>query len=300
MCWRAAALSGPLTGSVALTGESEGADVLISTQSQLLSLEIGGRIEPGESMLGSRLSLTGTIEQPQQVMELFMPSAPIYPAISFRGEMAIENADIVCSKACAQIGEDQVFADGIVGWGEEQHATSVRVSVQAQDLRNTLAPWIAEQDIVPALPAGVAGVLTYPAPLQLAVEDGALSMATGAGQFSGMVVLEADNPTVSGTWQVTLPELQPLLPGIDLPPHFEKPLSFRGEASWQTGFIDIEGGELRFGATEVSGDLLVDINERKLSFDLPPPRLILESTHLRRTKSRPLFRYPCSSGRAGI
>lgn len=262
-------LGGPLTGSVALTGESEGADVLISTQSQLLALEIGGRIEPGESMLGSRLSLTGTIEQPQQVMELFMASAPIYPAISFSGEMAIENADIVSLKGFrAQIGEDQIFADGIVGWGEEQHATSVRVSVQAQDLRNTLAPWIAEQDMVPALPAGVAGVITYPAPLQLGVEDGALSMDTGTGQFSGIVVLEADNPTVSGTWQVTLPELQPLLPQMDLPPHFEKPLSFRGEASWQTGFIDIEGGELHFGATEVSGDLLVDINERKLSFDL--------------------------------
>ena len=262
-------LSGPLTGSVALTGESEGAEVLISTQSQLLSLEIGGRIEPGESMLGSRLSLTGTIEQPQQVMELFMASAPIYPAIGFGGDIAIENADTLSLKGFrAEIGGDKVFADGIVGWGKEQHATSVRVSVQAPDLRNTLAPWITEHDMVPALPAEVAGVLTYPAPLQLEIENGALSLDTDAGQFSGMVVFEAGNPTVSGTWRVTLPELQPLLPQVNLPPHFEKPLSFNGEARWQAGFIDIENGELRYGATEVSGDLLVDVNERKLSFDL--------------------------------
>ena len=263
------ALGGPLTGSVALRGENEGADVLISTQSQLLSLEIGGRIEPGESMLGSRLSLTGTIEQPQQVMELFMASAPIYPAIRFGGDIAIENADTLSLKRFrAEIGGDKVFADGIVGWGKEQHATSVRVSVQAPDLRNTLAPWITEHDMVPALPAEVAGVLTYPAPLQLEIENGALSLDTDAGQFSGMVVFEAGNPTVSGTWRVTLPELQPLLPQVNLPPHFEKPLSFNGEARWQAGFIDIENGELRYGATEVSGDLLVDLNERKLSFDL--------------------------------
>ena len=88
-------LSGPFTGTVSLTGEGTGADLVVSSQSDLFSLDVGGRLEPGESMLGSTMRMQGQITRPERFLSLFMEDAPALPPAAFEGQFAIENADTV-------------------------------------------------------------------------------------------------------------------------------------------------------------------------------------------------------------
>jgi hypothetical protein len=85
-------LSGPFTGTVSLTGEGTGADLVVSSQSDLFSLDIGGRLEPGESMLGSTMRLQGEIIRPGRFLSLFMEDAPGATARRLRGS--------ICHRKC--------------------------------------------------------------------------------------------------------------------------------------------------------------------------------------------------------
>lgn len=262
-------LSGPLKGTLSLVGEGQGADVHLRTETEYLALDIGGRIEPGASMLGSALSVRGQSNRPGHLLGVFTNESPALPPVTFEGQFFIEDADLLQLKGVRlQLGADSILANGDVGWSSKLHATAVNLSVESVDLQATVSPWISSPEKIPSLPATLQGLLTYPAPLRLQIDQGSLSSGAGTGQFSGMLTLDEQNPAVSGIWNLSFPALQPLLTQIEVPQHFEKNLDFRGQATWKRGFIAITDGQLHYGPTELTGDLLIDLKAPKLRFDL--------------------------------
>ena len=262
-------LSGPFTGTVSLTGEGTGADLLVNSQSDLFSLDIGGRLEPGESMLGSTMRMRGQITRPERFLSLFMEDAPTLPPAAFEGRFAIENADSVrLSGLKVAMGEDAITANGTVGWDARKHETSVGLSVTSPDLNKTLSPWLAAPELIPPLPVEINGVLAYPVSKQFEIQQGVISARAGTGEFTGIFSVQGDSPSLSGNWRISVPALQPLLTQINVPAHFEKPLAFQGQASWQAGYINIRDGLLSYGPTDVTGDLLIDLRATTLKFDL--------------------------------
>ena len=262
-------LSGSLKGSIALIGEGNGADVLVKTESDLGSLDISGRIEPGESMLGSTLNVQGFSAQPDRLLGLFSDAPPALPALSFKGDLAIEDAELIRLKAFwLQLGEDVAQAAGTVGWGAAQHTTRVDISAQVGNLRSTLSPWISDDAAIPLLPAAIEGAFTYPAPLELSIDGGRLTIDEATGRFTGKVNLSAESASVAGDWQLNVPSMKPLLTQIELPAHLDKPITYDGRAKWQQERIDLIDGELTYGPSTISGDLRADLNQFTVQFDL--------------------------------
>ena len=262
-------LSGPFTGTVSLTGEGTGADLVVSSQSDLFSLDIGGRLEPGESMLGSTLRMQGQISRPARFLSLFIEDAPTLPPAAFEGQFTIEDADTALLNGLqVAMGEDAITANGLLGWDTKKHDTLVQLSVSSPTLNSTLSPWLDAPEVIPSLPVEITGVLAYPISKQFEIQRGAISAQAGTGQFTGSVSLRDESPSLSGNWRLSVPALQPLLTQIDVPAHFEKPLAFQGQASWRAGYIDISDGLLSYGPTDVTGDLLIDLAATTLKFDL--------------------------------
>ena len=262
-------LSGPFTGTVSLTGEGTGADLVVSSQSDLFSLDIGGRLEPGESMLGSTLRMQGQISRPERFLSLFIEDAPTLPPAAFEGQFTIEDADTALLNGLqVAMGEDAITANGLLGWDTKKHDTLVQLSVSSPNLNSTLSPWLDAPEVIPSLPVEITGVLAYPISKQFEIQRGAISAQAGTGQFTGSVSLRDESPSLSGNWRLSAPALQPLLTQIDVPAHFEKPLAFQGQASWRAGYIDISDGLLSYGPTDVTGDLLIDLAATTLKFDL--------------------------------
>ena len=146
-------LSGPFTGTVSLTGEGTGADLMVSSQSDLFSLDIGGRLEPGESMLGSTMRMRGQISRPERFLSLFMEDAPALPPAAFEGQFAIEDADTaLLSGLQVALGEDAITANGLLGWDTKKHDTLVQLSVNSPNLNSTLSPWLDAPEVI-SLPA---------------------------------------------------------------------------------------------------------------------------------------------------
>ena len=262
-------LSGPFTGKVSLTGEGTGADLVVSSQSDLFSLDIGGRLEPGESMLGSTMRMQGQISRPERFLSLFIEDAPTLPPAAFEGQFTIEDADTALLNGLqVAMGEDAITANGLLGWDTKKHDTLVQLSVSSPNLNSTLSPWLDAPEVIPSLPVEITGVLAYPISKQFEIQRGAISAQAGTGQFTGSVSLRDESPSLSGNWRLSVPALQPLLTQIDVPAHFEKPLAFQGQASWRAGYIDISDGLLSYGPTDVTGDLLIDLAATTLKFDL--------------------------------
>ena len=262
-------LSGPFTGTVSLTGEGTGADLVVSSQSDLFSLDIGGRLEPGESMLGSTMRMQGQISRPERFLSLFIEDAPTLPPAAFEGQFTIEDADTALLNGLqVAMGEDAITANGLLGWDTKKHDTLVQLSVSSPNLNSTLSPWLDAPEVIPSLPVEITGVLAYPISKQFEIQRGAISAQAGTGQFTGSVSLRDESPSLSGNWRLSAPALQPLLTQIDVPAHFEKPLAFQGQASWRAGYIDINDGLLSYGPTDVTGDLLIDLAATTLKFDL--------------------------------
>ena len=262
-------LSGPFTGTVSLTGEGTGADLVVSSQSDLFSLDIGGRLEPGESMLGSTMRMQGQISRPERFLSLFIEDAPTLPPAAFEGQFTIEDADTALLNGLqVAMGEDAITANGLLGWDTKKHDTLVQLSVSSPNLNSTLSPWLDAPEVIPSLPVEITGVLAYPISKQFEIQRGAISAQAGTGQFTGSVSLRDESPSLSGNWRLSVPALQPLLTQIDVPAHFEKPLAFQGQASWRAGYIDINDGLLSYGPTDVTGDLLIDLAATTLKFDL--------------------------------
>ena len=262
-------LSGPFTGTVSLTGEGTGADLVVSSQSDLFSLDIGGRLEPGESMLGSTMRMQGQISRPERFLSLFIEDAPTLPPAAFEGQFTIEDADTALLNGLqVAMGEDAITANGLLGWDTKKHDTLVQLSVSSPNLNSTLSPWLDAPEVIPSLPVEITGVLAYPISKQFEIQRGAISAQAGTGQFTGSVSLRDESPSLSGNWRLSAPALQPLLTQIDVPAHFERPLAFQGQASWRAGYINISDGLLSYGPTDVTGDLLIDLAATTLKFDL--------------------------------
>jgi len=262
-------LSGPFTGTVSLTGEGTGADLVVSSQSDLFSLDISGRLEPGESMLGSTMRMQGQISRPERFLSLFIEDAPTLPPAAFEGQFTIEDADTALLNGLqVAMGEDAITANGLLGWDTKKHDTLVQLSVSSPNLNSTLSPWLDAPEVIPSLPVEITGVLAYPISKQFEIQRGAISAQAGTGQFTGSVSLRDESPSLSGNWRLSAPALQPLLTQIDVPAHFEKPLAFQGQASWRAGYINISDGLLSYGPTDVTGDLLIDLAATTLKFDL--------------------------------
>ena len=264
-----ASLSGTLTGDISLTGEGAGADVVINTNSELMSLAIGGRLEPGESMLGSTLTASGSSEYPHKLAALLIDAPPDLPPATFQAEFQIEEAELLRLQALTlQLGGDRVIAEGMLGWSDKQHASEIRFTAESADLRDSLSPWAEDVAPIPSLPVRASGKLTHPEPEMIEVLEGTLQAADASGKFSGTIDLQADTPAISGLWNLTFPTIQPLLTQLTVSPEFEKPLEFQGSASWQPGTLAVSDGTVTYGSTELTGDLTIDLDAKKLRFDL--------------------------------
>ena len=100
------------------------------------------------------------------------------------------------------------------------------------------------------------------------VLEGTLKAADASGKFSGTILVQAGTPAISGLWSLTSPTIQPLLTQFTVSPEFEKPLGFQGSASWRPGTLAVSDGTVNYGSTDITGDLLVDLDARKITFDL--------------------------------
>ena len=264
-------LQGALKGKVSLTRSGEGTDVLISSATDFLSFELKGHIEPGETMLGSALTLSGQSGAADVLLGLAMDSPPLLPPLNFTGEFSIDEPQRLNVRSLSvRLGPDEIMAEGIVGWSDAVTDTVVTVTLDSPDLRTTLSPWVSAPEQIPALPAKANGQLSYPSTDTLYITAGSLAMAGGQGEFSGSVMLTESATSIAGTWSIGFPKIQPLLTTIEVPPHFEKPVSFEGDAQWRPGTlsVDIEEGKFRYGSTTFAGNLSLDTEAVIMRFDV--------------------------------
>ncbi len=205
-------LSGPVTGSISLTSARGGADIEIRTESPFVSLEMGGRVEPGEAMLGSVVSVRGQIDHPDRLLSLITNSPTDLPSVTFEGQLAIESAELArLSELRISLGQNELAANGLLGWFSQRYATRIQVALESENLNATVSPWVLSAKAIPALPVLARGVITYPASQQFSIREGLLSIAGGEGRFSGVLSLSEIKPVLSGDWHLTFPHLQPLL-----------------------------------------------------------------------------------------
>lgn len=264
-------LQGALNGKVSLTRSGDGTDVLISSATDFLSFELKGRIEPGETMLGSAVTLSGQSDAADVLLGLAMDSPPPLPSLDFTGEFSIDEAQKLNVRSLSvRLGSDEIMAEGIVGWADAVTDTMVTVAFDSPDLRTTLSPWVSAPEQIPALPARANGQISYPSTDTLYITAGSLALAGGQGGFSGSVLLMKDASSIAGKWSIGFPKIQPLLATIEVPPHFEKPVAFEGDARWRPGTlsIDIEEGKFRYGSTTFSGNLSLDTEAEIMRFDV--------------------------------
>jgi hypothetical protein len=75
-------------------------------------------------------------------------------------------------------------------------------------------------------------------------------------------------PVLTGDWDLTFPQLQPLLTQFTLPAYLEQPVAFSGRVGWREGQLAISAGQLQFGTASVTGNLLLSQRSKLIEFDL--------------------------------
>ena len=111
-------------------------------------------------------------------------------------------------------------------------------------------------------------MVTYRASQQFSIEEGELQLAEGEGRFSGLLSLTEIKPVLRGDWDLTFPQLQPLLTQFTLPAYLEQPVAFSGRVGWREGQLAISAGQLQFGTASVTGNLLLNRRSKLIEFDL--------------------------------
>jgi hypothetical protein len=111
-------------------------------------------------------------------------------------------------------------------------------------------------------------MVTYRASQQFSIEEGELQLAEGEGRFSGLLSLTDIKPVLTGDWDLTFPQLQPLLTQFTLPAYLEQPVAFSGRVGWREGQLAISAGQLQFGTASVTGNLLLSQRSKLIEFDL--------------------------------
>ena len=262
-------LIGPVNGSVSLRRTQGGADIEVRTESPFASLAIAGRLEPGEAMLGSTVSIRGEMNDPGRLLNLITGTSTPLPAATFEGKLSIESPDLARVSALRiSVGQNELVANGLLGWFSQRYATRIQVSLESDSLQSSVDPFVRSADAVPPLPVRARGMVTYRASQQFSIEEGELKLAGGEGRFSGLLSLTDVKPELSGDWDLTFPQLQPLLTQFTLPAYLEQPIAFSGRVGWREGQLAISAGQLEFGTALVTGNLLLNQHSRLIQFDL--------------------------------
>ena len=252
-------LIGPVNGSVSLKRTQGGADIEVRTESPFASLAIAGRLEPGEAMLGSTVSIRGKMDDPDRLLSLITGTSTPLPAATFEGNLSIESPELArVSELRISVGQNELVANGLLGWFSQRYATRIQVSLESDSLQSSVDPFVRNADAVPPLPVLARAMVTYRASQQFSIEEGELQLAEGEGRFSGLLSLTEIKPVLRGDWDLTFPQLQPLLTQFTLPAYLEQPVAFSGRVGWREGQLAISAGQLQFGTASVTGNLLLN------------------------------------------
>jgi uncharacterized protein involved in outer membrane biogenesis len=262
-------LIGPVNGSVSLKRTQGGADIEVRTESPFASLAIAGRLEPGEAMLGSTISIRGKMDDPDRLLSLITETSTQLPAATFEGNLSIESPELArVSELRISVGQNELVANGLLGWFSQRYATRIGVSLESDSLQSSADPFVRNADAVPPVPVLARAMITYRASQQFSIEEGELQLAGGEGRFSGVLSLTDIKPVLSGDWDLTFPQLQPLLTQFTLPNYLEQPVTFSGQVAWREGQLGISAGQLQFGTALVTGNLLLNQHSKLMQFDL--------------------------------
>jgi hypothetical protein len=262
-------LIGPVNGSVSLKRTQGGADIEVRTESPFASLAIAGRLEPGEAMLGSTVSIRGKMDDPDRLLSLITGTSTQLPAATFEGNLSIESPELArVSELRISVGQNELVANGLLGWFSQRYATRIGVSLESNSLQSSVDPFVRNADAVPPLPVLARAMVTYRASQQFSIEEGELQLAEGEGRFSGLLSLTDIKPVLTGDWDLTFPQLQPLLTQFTLPAYLEQPVAFSGRVGWREGQLAISAGQLQFGTASVTGNLLLNQHSKLMQFDL--------------------------------
>ena len=262
-------LIGPVNGNVSLKRTQGGADIEVRTESPFASLTIAGRLEPGEAMLGSTVSIRGEMDDPDRLLSLITETSTQLPAATFEGNLSIESPELArVSELRISVGQNALVANGLLGWFSQRYATRIRVSLESDSLQSSVDPFVRNADAVPPLPVLARAMVTYRASQQFSIEEGQLQLAEGEGRFSGLLSLTENKPVLTGDWDLTFPQLQPLMTQFTLPAYLEQPVAFSGRVGWQEGQLAISAGQLQFGNASVIGNLLLNQRSKLIEFDL--------------------------------
>lgn len=264
-------LQGPLHGTLLLTRDPAGTDVRLTSQSSMLALELSGRLTPGETWSGSTLRFSGSSTQPDRWLGLLMDIPPELPPLAFSGEARIPSPETLeVEKLVVQMEEDTLSAEGLIGWATARQETAITLTAYSQNLRTTLTPWVPSPQVLPELSATAMAQIKYAATDPIQIETATVSAAESLFQFTGDLAFESGAPALRGLWKVSVPRIQPLLPQMNVPQRYERPLSFRGDIAWTPGAIsiDVDTNGIQYGSITAEGRVSVDLINRKGQFDV--------------------------------
>ena len=264
-------LQGSLNGTLLLTRDADGTDVLITSQSPMLTLELSGRLTPETTLAGSTTRFSGSSTRPDQWLGLFLDNPPTVNVIEFAGEATVVTPETLAFEdLVVNLDNDVMTLGGIVGWGAARHQTAISLTAQSPNMRATLTPWVPSPDTIPELPASASAQINYPAADSIQIEKAHVSAAESEFQFNGGISLIDDAYTVSGLWEVSVPSLTPFFPEEGLTPRYQRPLSFTGNVEWEPGAIAIDIGDkgIKYGSITAEGNVSVDLTHREGHFNL--------------------------------
>lgn len=264
-------LQGSLNGTLLLTRDADGTDVLITTQSPMLTLELSGRLTPETTLAGSTTRFSGSSTRPEQWLGLFLDNPPAVSVIEFAGEAtAVTPETLAFENLVVNLDNDVVDLEGTVGWGTARHQTAISLTAHSPNMRATMTPWVPSPGAIPELPASASLQINYPAADSIRIENARVLAAESEFQFTGGISLINAAYSVSGLWEVSAPSLTPFFPDESLTPRYQRPLSFTGNVEWEPGAIAIDVGDkgLKYGSITAEGNVSVDLTTHEGRFDV--------------------------------
>ncbi|MDA8554899.1 AsmA family protein [Luminiphilus sp.] len=263
-------LQGSLHGTVLLTRDAGVTDVLLASQSSLLTLELSGRLTPGEGFSGSTMHFSGSSAEPSQWLGLVTDSPPTLGPVQFSGAATVMAPETVAlEKLVVRMGKDVLAAEGILGWATAQHKTAISMAVQSHNLRTTLTPWVQSPQFIPSVPAKAESDFTYPSADLVDIENAVMSAATGVVRFVGAASLKESTPTLSGFMDISVPDLQPLFTQFTVPQRYQRPLNLKANIALAPGTIaiSVDNDQLTYGSISATGHLSIDLIDNLAHFN---------------------------------
>ena len=264
-------LQGALHGTLLLTRDPTGTDVLVTSHSAMLTLELIGRLTPEGTLSGSNFRFSGVSAQPDQWLGLLMDAPPELPSFDFAGEASLLTPKtIALDNLVVHMGGDTVSAEGVLGWATAQQETTISLTARSRNLRATLNPWVPSPQMIPELATSATAQISYLSANAFQIDQARVWSAEGKLQFEGKVSLENSNPEISGVVAVSASTLQPFVPQFIVPERYERPLSLSGNIAWEPDAIaiDISDKGLSYGSIIAGGQVSVDLINQEGRFDV--------------------------------